>query len=444
MEKYLNEYTDQAAYEADEARKALTSSTISLVGDELVYDGINVEVTAPDMGDAVYHDADKKVHFIKFGTLDTSLIPTDFVPIGVCGPRMGENIYIVSGENASRRFATYFKWKVTDWNLDGQPHECTVKTYDGNWATTFTYTASTIEECSEQLNTYLAANAPEGKRFVTRIEDGIVRVVLLDYNSWKDYSFSITTVTVVIETCADIPLAPRPKMDAGNCYGVWNLERATEYFRADINSTTYNPANPISSAPTYPVCLPAYLGESQYRDGDKCAGLRAKFGEGEEGWLNYMSQLVPYIPYPKGLMADTYGTGKKNTYALAGQTSLNENNEPTALYPAADYCAGIGFDGVAGLEKGDWFGPSPMDFCYVFGKVRYGLSGVAVAESDPINITLSAMGLQTVSCAAVSWLFSRSYVYSCWDASSTGIVDGYSFYNSLRVVPLALYPLNNI
>ena len=434
--KHLNIYTSTAAYEADTERKNLGETAISLVKNDILVDGVNVETTSPQLGDAVYADG-KRAIFIKSDTLDHSKL-SHLTPVGVCGVRKNNQIYIIAGQNAYKKFAEFYRWKVSGWNLDNAAHVCAVELHGAKCAD-FTYNAQTLQGCADQLNTYLKTNAPKDYQYIAYIEDEDVMLQLCNYTSYQS-SASIASLTVSQFTAQELPEVPNAyRLNGSKGLPVWNTERAIEFFRNDQSNNAYNPSSPIGSIPSYPVCLPAYLGTSTLVQGDNCAYLRGIFGEGEGGWLTYMRTLLPIIPYPSGLISDEYLTGLEATKRLAGQMVDDGKGVQKTLYPAADYCNKVSYP-AAGLEAGNWFFHTAREYIENFSLVRYGLSGGSVND-DPINRTLSKMKLNTVACNANSWLASRNYGNSSLIASSSGNVDSSSFCYAYRVVPLSLYTI---
>lgn len=445
MKKYYNKYNDKSAYDADSERKGLNASTVSHVNKDIIYDGVNVETIAPVLGDAVYHDGEKKVHFIKGDTVVPSQIPSDYVAVGVCGIKQDGKIFIIYKENQNKRFVEYSRFKITGWKLDGLAHTCpTVKLYQDYNYPEFTYTANTAEEAATQLNDFLVANSNPKKKSIAYEESGEVIMQLLDHNTWKDYSAIISGLSCSVDLLPNIPIAPGAYTERrAYIRPAWNPERLKEWGSEDKNDATYNPTSPITKEPEYPVCLPAYLGQSAFRDKDMCEGLRAIYGEGRGGWEKYIEATLPKIPYTKGMMSEDYLTGKQFTYLLKGLTLPDGDGGQKLQHPAVEYAASVGFEGVKGLEKGDWFGPNAAEFVSNMKGTTYGLSGVPVANSDPINRTLNRMGVSTLACSTYSWLFSRSNASYCWYALSSGFVNDNGLYDSVRVVPMALFPLKN-
>lgn len=440
MDKHFNRYGSKAEYAADAERQALKASTISDVAGEIEVDGYNVETDYPDFGDAVFHDAEKRVHFIVADTLHKEGIPSDWVFVGACGPRLNGKIAIVHKENANKKFAEVFRWTVTGMVLDGTDHTSAV-TLLGEAIGDFVYNATDIRGFATQLNTYLAGNHPIGYEYSAYVEDDKV-ILQMDTYTKEPGATTMSGLTITVEVCTELPVADKPMRRCGTRgNGVINEDRFINWGAAESTSTAYNPTSVLSSIPLHPVVLPAYLGTSIHRDGDMCAYLRGVYGEGQEGWENYVRDMQIVYPYANYGSSDRYGTGKDNTYKLARKTYLDKDGVRKPLHPIADYIADKGFDGVDGLAKGDWYGATMGEYRMLMEQVTLGGNGITVSNCDKLNKTLSAMGANTFSSAVKTWLFSRSYSIASWFANNTGNVDSNGFSVSNRAVAFTLYSL---
>ena len=456
MAKYINEYPSNVEYDADAAaRKELQASTISKVGEELRYDGVNVEVKIPSMGDAVYHDAEKKVHFIKYGTLIKEKLPAGYEGMGVCGPmRDASHIYIVAKEERSYpglAMATYPRWRVNGWNMDGAQHTSQVKLYNvGKPDFTYTVTAEQgLQECSRQLNEYLKANSTDPKIFTAYVEDGHVMVQVID-SPTQTTALSMTGDAV----SEDYTLEGLPWDSSGSYikinkkkvqWCVWNWRRYRDAYKleTDLSDSQYNPSTVITAdnVPSTPACLPAYLGESAHTGGeDRCAYLRSIHGEGKEGWEKYLADYLPIVPYNKGVCG--VRNGLEITRLLGPKKVLNDKGQTVDLYPAAAHCYTYGYEGVKGFAPGDWFGPSPAEFVEVAQHWVLGTTDAGKVP-DPINDTLKAMSAPTLTVPSYSWVFARLGAPNCWSAGSGGGFGSHGSNYGFRVVPLGLYELGS-
>ena len=114
MANFINKYNTTSAYDGDASARAALGSTVSLDAqkNELHYDGVNVEVKRPKVGDAVYVDggaytpdssgnvpsgtAASNIKFIAGKTLDhTKMTAAGNVAVGVVGLVKGNKAYVL-------------------------------------------------------------------------------------------------------------------------------------------------------------------------------------------------------------------------------------------------------------------------------------------------------------------------------------------------------------
>ena len=218
---------------------------------------------------------------------------------------------------------------------------------------------------------------------------------------------------------------------------ITNWPRALAFFRGDNSSTTYNPASDVTSKKvSYPICLPGYLGTSQYQS-DHCAFLRGIYGEGEEGWLKFMEGFLPVRPSEYGIYDESkYGTEKLNTYYLAGITYAGQDGEVKYVSPAARLAATLGHDHDL-LKQGEWVLPGIDRVFSIVGRLRYPTTNDR--DADPVNSALKAIGVSSLGNGSSVSSCSRYIQSSGWVAyGSGGYAGGYYLYGRGVAVPLVL------
>ena len=219
---------------------------------------------------------------------------------------------------------------------------------------------------------------------------------------------------------------------------ITNWSRALAYFRNDNSSTTYNPSKDVTSVKiSYPICLPGYLGTSQYQS-DHCAYLRSVYGEGEQGWLKFMASFLPVRPTECGSNGDKakYGDARKNTYYLASQRYVDEDGNTQPASPAADFAANINYDHEL-LKKGQWVLPDSDLLFDVVGGIEYPTTNDR--NADVINRALKAIGASALGNGSHVWSCSRCYANYGWCAGgSSGYAGDVNLYYSYLAVPLVL------
>ena len=423
-------YDTEAAYAA--AAKSSFESQISLVGEsnEVHFDGRNVIVgiKSAKTGAIAVLDGNSALHFVMPGTFNSGSFMSNYTVVGVVAIGIDHEdfrgkIVILRKNFTSRPWSYIYSFRLTGYSLDGSEHSGTlsVREASNSWAAgvdySITYTATTVEQLAAQLNTYFKANAPfTTQDWVAQVNDGAIDLVFhyTDYRQANNVGKSGFTLSVNL--LPEIPFSSAMLRMNGHRSGegsISNWDRALAYFRNDNSSATYNPTSPVTSPKRgYPICLPGYLGTSVYSGGDQCAALRAIYGEGEAGWLKFMSGFKPVQPTEYGPMGnkETYGDSKRNTYLMAGKKFVGQDGVEHVAFPAADDCASTTFSHVA-MGKGAWVLPDIDLLVSILKTVKYGTS--SSRNSDPVNAGLNAIGGSALSNSSSIWSSSR-YAGNAW------------------------------
>ncbi len=437
-------YDTEAAYAAD--AKSPFESQVSLIGasNDVKFDGCNVIVGAKSAktGSIVVLDGNSALHFVAVDTFASTSFMSNYtivgvVAVGVDHPDFRGKLVILHKNNTSKQWSAIYSFKLTGYTLDGTERTGTLTVRDSsNWGTgvdyVITYNASTVEDFVSQLNTYFKANAP----FTTQNwradadENDVVTLSFLyqDYrqasNSAKSGFALEANLLPDIKASSDMYRMNGQRSGEGT---ITNWDRAIAYFRNDNSSTTYNPASDVTSPKmSYPICLPGYLGTSQYQD-DHCAALRAIYGEGEEGWLKFMASFLPVRPTSYGPVGNKeyYGDSFKNTYLMAGKKFTKQDDSEIVAFPAADYCASVVYNHEL-LKKGKWALPDMDTLFSIMKTIKYGTD--PSSNADPINRALNAIGGNAVSNGSYVWSASRYGAYDAWFSNG---YRGYAYHNNL-------------
>src|SRR5574344_111538 len=432
--KYINEYNSAEEYAADVRPSG--GSSVSSIPNGRVYDGVNVYVETPGVGDAVVIDADNQIKFLKTGTINTSLLPSTHTTVGVVGYRFGNQVLVINKTNTSKRWADVYRWTVSGWSGYTSAVSVTLKADNGTvLISDVSFTPSGTTDAAtfvDDFNQFLARNGVATsyyRMYVEAIHNVATPVLVLE--TYTSYSFSATlsglSLTPYNGTEYDAgPSLIRNNMLAGGEGAIMNLDRAIAYLTQDLAAGTCNPSSRVNGDTTYPVCLPGYLGTSGKVSDDNCAWLRNKYGEGYAGWINYLkNSSARFVTEYNGT---SWLDGKKLTYAHVGKTYKNASGVDTLAYPAFEYCAAVGYD-APGLEKGNWFLPSLYEMVPVWSQLKYGNGTNGSRSADPINAGLAAIGGSSISNGAGAWSSVRSDAYGAWVFyGGGGFVSGYYFY----------------
>ena len=424
-------YDTLAAYEADV--KSDYESQVSLIGadNSVKFDGRNVVVDIRHAltGSIAVLDGNNAMRFIGVDTFSSASFMSNFTVIGIvwCGvdwPTFRGKIVIMHKEWLSLPMVKIFQWRLTGYTLDGTDRTGTlsVREASDSWAANHDYTvpynATDAASLVSQLNAFFRANEP----FVTQqwkavlTEDGEIDLQLQNLTSWQpcNYNKGINSFKLTRNLLPEWQYTNAMLRMNGQRSGegtIANMPRSLDYFRKDNSATIYNPSKDITSVKvTFPICLPGYLGTSQYQS-DHCAFLRSVYGEGEAGWLKFMESFRVVRPTEYGAIGDKakYGDARTNTYILASKTYTDLDGNVQPLSPACAYIAGVGYDHEL-AAKGQWV-MADVDLIFdLMDGIEYPLN--PDRNSDVRNRALLAIGAKA--------FYNSSHVRSCSRFDSYG------------------------
>lgn len=449
-------YDTEAAYKADTGKGA-DESQVSLIkaGNICRYDGRNVVVglRSARTGSVAYLDGSHSLHFAAPGTFKADGLPEGGEVIGVVV--IGVDHQDFRGEVAvmSKTFTTVKmleRWfvRLSGYTLDGTNRTGTLsvrEAYD-NWAAahdyTVSYNADNAEALASQLNTYFKANEPFAAQDWVAEADGDGNVTLhyaythfsQSSNAAKD-GFALANATAP-EWAHTAQMFRRNGTRSG-AGTITNWPRALAYFRDDNSNATYNPASDVTTAKiSYPICLPGYLGTSEYQS-DHCSYLRGVYGEGEEGWLKFMESFLPVRPSEYGIFdGSRYGTEKLNTYYLAGIKYAGQDGAEKYASPAARLAANLGYNHEL-LKQGEWVLPDTDLLFSLVGQLKYPTTNDR--DADPVNSALKAIGAPALGNNVGVWGCSRYGPGYGWFAyGGGGYASGGNLFGGNVAAPLVL------
>lgn len=392
-------YDTEAAYKADTG-KGSTESQVSLIeaGNICRYDGRNVVVglRSARTGSVAYLDGTHALRFAAPGTFKADGLPEGgevigVVVIGVDHQDFRGEVAVMSKTFASAPMLRRWFVRLSGYTLDGTDRTGTLSVWEAsdNWAAAHDYAvgynADNAEALVTQLNAYFKANEPFAAQDWVAEADGDGNVTLsyalTNYrqfsNAAKD-GFALAPVIAFQDRKNILKRNGQRRID--NTIANW--PRALEYFRGDNASTTYNPAEDVTTTKIKaPICLPGYLGTSEYQS-DHCSYLRGVYGEGEEGWLKFMEGFLP--AYMSG-----NDDAKRKTYYLAGIKHAGQDGAEKYASPAARLAANLGYDHEL-LKQGEWVLPD-IDLLFgLVGQLKYPTTNDR--DADPVNSALKAIG----------------------------------------------------
>lgn len=438
-------YENEAAYKADTGKGA-AESQVSLIGEgnECRYDGRNVVVglRSATTGSIAVLDGSHALHFIAPGTFKPDGLSEGSEIVGVVV--IGVDHQDFRGEVAvmSKTFATanmLVRWfvRLSGYTLDGTDRTGTLSVWvaSDNWAAAHDYAvgynADNAEALASQLNTYFRANEPfTAQDWVAEADgDGNVTLhyTLTNFRQFSNAAKDGFALAPTFSIMNSINKILKRNGKRGINYTIVNWPRALEYFRGDNANTTYNPAADVTTTKIdAPICLPGYLGTSEYQS-DHCSYLRGVYGEGEEGWLKFMEGFLP-------ASLPGFGETKRNTYYLAGIKYVGKDGAEKYASPVASVAANLGYDHEL-LKQGEWVLPDIALVFSLFGQLKYPTTNDR--DADPVNSALKAIGAPALENKSNIWSVQINDI-SGFRLDSNGCLNMYYLYISGVAAPLVL------
>lgn len=407
-----------------------------------------IEISIPKRGDyCIKKIEDKSVHYIAIDSISSiSDIDNGYELVGVvCGYINGEVLVVRNPVSHSDTWCDILQYILGGYTLDGTDQSGVLSIRDNSTATkntnyTIPYNATTKEGLVEQLNNFFANNdAFKNQGFYASIDDDKVIVHYhFTFDNQPIYIAGKNGFTLTQNTMPDVYASTNFRQKNGIQIGervISSMERALAYFRDDNSNVNYNPTNVVTSVKlTYPICLPAYLGTSSYRDGDKCTFLRSVYGEGEEGWKRFMKSFLPVYPTDYGIINTT---GKELTKVLASKryNDLDKVDEP--MCKAAYYCHSMT---SATIDEGEFWLSGVQELSIILDGIKYGT--INDRNADILNKALYKVGWASISNNSRYWSACRNLFNLGWLSSGTyGVFSINNIFFYFVCLAVSLYPL---
>lgn len=397
---------------------------------------------SPRVGDiACFHSTTKKVEYLRLE--DFTSVPAGYTAFGVVYKRLGRKVWIVHITSAYKKWSDFYIWKVSGYTLDNTVHTATL-TLAGT-VVNFGYRASTAAEVAAAINDALLGRTIDGTTFSSYVNYEGEVILQQDVYTGAPKSASATNLSLTAYVGHELPALsgttyPLQKNSLAGWGGaVMSQHRALAFLKTTTESSFVmsSPMTTYLSRPSscLPICYTSWQTEN-------CAVGRAHYGEGLAGWEKMIREHELISPAMKGAASDRYGTGKENTYKLAFQ----KDGQNRIIYPAFNYCASIGYDGVPGIEVGDWWLPSlnelydlERNLTYAYKYENGTISTPSRANSDPVNRALSKIGGTEVANNAGAWSSVRySASYAWFYYGNYGYAGSNYFYSTYRAYPVTL------
>lgn len=427
--KYIKNYSDQAAYDADLTRPS-NASVVSLINASKMvrYNGVNVvaETDYASKGDTVIFDTvDQRPKVVK---VDTLVMPLP-------------EIYILCG-TVSKVDEAYI-WMVPNQSLTAQYGSPKKIVMSGFTAGDFIIT---INATPTSIISYLATDSLAD--LATKMQSAIRAVMTAHPAGWKVTAYD--TYIVVQQNSYTPNVTSFACSDGGvtvSILGNLNYQTATSgllanntlIYRKDGSSTSWAGGHFEKFIGYYSVNGEDVTGrdvgvgnvikESRFNEIDNPA-LVAYYGT----YRNYVADKTARHPYGKGIMADQ--SGQINTLILAADTFADHDGVIVPGFPAAAAANGFGIDNTPFLA-GQWWLPSALEFLEIIEGITYGYSQYPL---DPISRGLRDAGGTYINPGALHWTSSEASGYFAWYYYGTnGNILAFTKYYVLSVRPVTRF-----
>lgn len=426
--KQIEQFNDQAGYNA--AGKPTDASRVSQIkdGNLVKFDGVNVETTSPEIGDAVYSDG-SKVRFYKGETLNHALLIAE----GLVG--IGEVDWVKNGKAlvrdknyANQKYADVIQFKVTiptengtltmgaQFVTSGTPTSISVEYEVGMTLATEknTYEVNDTTLCG-RINTALAAlDGINGDWWAYLDNDGDV---ILQRDTWTDYRQYTCSGALTFVTWGDMPATTGSVLRVNGINGdqrIMSVERGAIYYATNGRTPAANV--PLNEAATI-VTLEAF-NTSAY-----CALLRETY----KTYENYINSEYTIL-WPQNFGMLRLPSGKELTMKYALASAPTKAGGTKYKFPFFYYCYNRTYN-VAGLSLGDWFAPGVVEGIHMMNDSNRAI----------INSTATKMGNQSIPNSTSRWFAQRYNVNTAWFFhGSYGYLSNNSVINAFRAQAVAL------
>lgn len=403
----ITTFATKAAYEA--ASKPTDNARIAAITEDkdVMIDGVNTQTDNPNIGDALYLDADNNKIWIAGNSVVPSAIPSGWTAVGVCFGRKEGKALVINKSGSGIKYADVVQFKVTIPSATGtltmgaqfvEAGTTTSISVEYTAGMTLATEANTYETESTTLcgliNTALEAlSGITGDWWAYMNDDGDV---ILQRDTWTDYRQYICSGSLTHVTWGDMPESSVYfKNDGGytNYWGVMNVARTRAW--ATSNGRVPTSEEPImvtgNPAPVKPVCF-----EDSNAEGYAYTGtIREYYGT----YDNYLREGYG-VKYPQDYGAFAIGTGKELCAKYALESAPTKDGSTKYKYPAMYACYTVTY-GDDDLTIGNWWLPGVEEGCEL-------MLDETVAKIGP---TLSKMGGSVVNNSTYRWFAQRNNVY---------------------------------
>lgn len=411
----IKKYANNAAYIAD--GKPTTESRVALLedGNDIKTDGVNVEVDVPGDGDAVFFDTDGVDHFVRYDTIQKSLLPAAWTHVGYAFGLKGRKFKVLDKTDATNnKWLNAWQYSITAISATSIKFWLHMKGDYAAWVgIEVTLTSAEINATSaSEITTALEAAGNTGNvgyakhgywAFLADANgnpvdsDGTQIIVQCDlcedYRQYQcsDSSHALVGCTMALSVWRDMPASNAlwRRTKASDATGVLNFAKSYAYYAASGSTPTSNVAVNATG-----IVNKASFDSSQY-----CAALRAAYGT----YAEYIRANRVLWPHPS---RGVFGLLKAipDMSAKYGNVQVAKKDGTLIyLYPALRYGLTVGY-GSGKFAAGKWH----------LADVDDGMEFMNDATLAKIAEAQTRMGTTVLTNSVSRWFARRANAYYAW------------------------------
>ena len=353
----IKRYPTPEAYAAagvptDESRVAQIEQS-----NEIIIDGVNVIVPVPGDGDAVFEDAEGNPRFVRYDTINKSLLDPSWTHIGFAFGCNGRSVYVMwKDEHTGLKWLNCWQHTITAISA------ATIQFYlhmAGDYAVWVPIEVTLPDASNDYQNANNAeaitaaleaagnsGNIGYAKHGWWAFFDGTNIIVqcdlCADYRQYQTYdgSHALVGCTMALSVWGDMPASSaiwrRTGVSTSN--GVGNVEKSVAYYSTNGKTPTAN----------WPLNSVDYVTRAAFESSAYCADLRAAYGTYE----NYIAHSRVMWPHPRyGVF--TLPDAETMTTRYGSATFTKKDGTTVAKFPALNYATETGY-GVGAFAVGKW------------------------------------------------------------------------------------------
>lgn len=403
----IKRYPTPEAYAAagvptDESRVAQIEQS-----NEILIDGVNVVVPVPGDGDAVFEDAEGNPRFVRYDTIDKSLLDPSWTHIGFAFGCNGRSVHVMWKDEhtglkwlncwqhtitaisaATIQFYLHMAGDYTAW----VPIEVALP--DANNSYMNNNNAEAITAALEAAGN--SGNVGYAKHGWWAFFDGTNIIVqcdlCADYRQYQTYdgSHPLVGCTMALSVWGDMlaSTALWRRTGVSTYHGVMNVEKAVAYYSTNGKTPTAN----------WPLNSVDYVTRAAFDSSAYCADLRAAYGTYE----NYIAHSRVMWPHPRyGVFALPDAETMTARYGPA--TFTKKDGTDAVKFPALNYATEIGF-GTGAFAVGKWHLSDVTEGVMYMDDVVY----AKLREAQTRMNTVALLNTQ------YRWFARRYGAYSAW------------------------------